>query len=221
MNAALVLTSLYTQNIEPYISGNANPITDALAKDGIVRAARSLRKAVSHGADIDAREDMAIASTLGGLALANAKLGTVHGFAGVLGGMFETAPHGAICAALLAPTFQKNAERLSELVEKGGEAGGIDVATAKVRLARMREVACLITGNNEAQWEDGVAWLRSLVKDLQVPGLNSLCKLDVIGGMTQKQKDDCIQATAGASSTKGNPLVLSEADLRAILEESL
>merc|ERR1719456_2036880 len=77
------------QNIEPYISNNANPITDALAKDGIVRAARSLRRAVSNGADVDAREDLAIASTLGGVALANSKLGTVHGFAGVLGGMFE------------------------------------------------------------------------------------------------------------------------------------
>ncbi len=209
------------QNIEPYISNNANPITDALAKDGIMRAARSLRRAVSDGSDIDAREDMAIASTFGGIALANSKLGTVHGFAGVLGGMFEYAPHGAICAAMLPSTFAKNAQRLSEVIEQGGAGYGIDAETAKSRLARVTEVSRLVTGNDAAEWQDGVAWLKSVVKDLQVPGLNALCKLDAKGGMSAQQKEECLKATAGASSTKGNPIVLSDGDLREILEESL
>ena len=206
------------QNIEPYISSNANPITDALAKDGIVRTARSLpRPAVSNGADIDAREDMAIASTLGGIALANSKLGTVHGFAGVLGGMFEHAPHGAICAALLPSTFAKNAQRLSEIVGKGEDSNGIDVETAKIRLARITNVSRLLTGNDNAEWQDGVAWLNSIVKDLKVPGINALCGLGA-EGMTAKQKEECLKATAVASSTKGNPLVLSDKDLSDILE---
>ena len=209
------------QNIEPYISNSANPITDALARDGILRAARSLRRAVSNGADIDAREDLAIASTLGGIALANAKLGVVHGFAGVLGGMFEYAPHGALCATLLPSCMAKNSLRLSELVEKGGKGGGIDADTASIRLGRIIEVAQLVTGNPDATWQDGVAWLASIVKDLQVPGLNALCKLDEVGGITPQQVEDCLKATAGSSSIKGNPIILSEADLRDILESSL
>ena len=58
------------------------------------------------------REDLSIASVLGGLCLANARLGTVHGYASVLGGMFETAPHGAICAALLPHVMRKNVQKL-------------------------------------------------------------------------------------------------------------
>ena len=77
------------QVIEPFVSSGANPFTDAICRDGILRASRSLRKVVADGVDVEAREDLAIASSMGGIALANAKLGTVHGFAGVLGGMFE------------------------------------------------------------------------------------------------------------------------------------
>ena len=61
-----------------------------------------LQRAIEDGSDIAAREDMCVASLFGGLALANAKLGAVHGFAGPLGGMFPSAPHGAVCAATLA-----------------------------------------------------------------------------------------------------------------------
>ena len=209
------------QNIEPFISNNANPITDALSRDGIVRAARSLRRAVSNGGDIPAREDMAIASTLGGIALANSKLGTVHGFAGVLGGMFEYAPHGALCATLLPATFARTAERLAEVVTSGESFGGVDVATAEARLERMREVSRLVTGSESADWPEGVAWLKAINRDLRVPGLNSLCKLDDRGGMSAEEKESCLTATAGASSTKGNPIALSDADLRDILEASL
>src|SRR5688572_10188261 len=70
-----------TQLIEPYVSARSNPVTDALCVDGIRRAARSLRLAVEEGGNPSAREDMALASLFGGLALANAGLGAVHGFA--------------------------------------------------------------------------------------------------------------------------------------------
>src|SRR5207247_3681173 len=90
-----------TQLIEPYVSCRANPLTDAICVEGIRRAARSLRRAFDNGADKSARLDMAIAGLFGGLALANAGLGAVHGFAASIGGMFS-APHGAVCAALLA-----------------------------------------------------------------------------------------------------------------------
>jgi alcohol dehydrogenase class IV len=97
-----------TQVIEPFVSCKANPMTDAICREGMKRAARSLRRAVEHGDDVAAREDMSLASLCGGLALANAALGAVHGFAAPIGGMFPNAPHGAVCAALLAPVMEMN-----------------------------------------------------------------------------------------------------------------
>jgi len=96
-----------TQLIEPFVSCKANPLTDAICREGMMRVARSLRRAFDTGAP-DARADMALASLFGGLALANAGLGAVHGFAAPLGGMYD-APHGALCAALLPAVFEMNA----------------------------------------------------------------------------------------------------------------
>lgn len=100
-----------TQLIEPFVSCKANPMTDAICREGMQLAARSLRRAFEHGDDVTAREDMSLASLFGGLALANAGLGAVHGFAAPIGGMFPKAPHGAVCAALLAPVMEINARR--------------------------------------------------------------------------------------------------------------
>jgi len=100
-----------TQVIEPFVSRKANPMTDAICREGMRRAARSLRRAFEHGDDVAAREDMSLASLFGGLALANAALGAVHGLAAPMGGMFPRAPHGAVCAALLAPVMEMNARR--------------------------------------------------------------------------------------------------------------
>jgi alcohol dehydrogenase class IV len=101
-----------TQLIEPFVSCKANPMTDALCRAGMRRAARSLRRAFEHGDDVAAREDMSLASLFGGLALANAGLGAVHGFAAPIGGMFPKAPHGAVCAALLPAVMEMNARRV-------------------------------------------------------------------------------------------------------------
>jgi len=102
-----------TQVMEPYVSKRANPLTDALCREGMRRAARSLRRAYGQGDDAAAREDMALTSLFGGLALANAKLGAVHGFAGPMGGMFP-APHGAICGRLLPHVMAVNVRALQE-----------------------------------------------------------------------------------------------------------
>lgn len=107
-----------TQLIEPYVSIRANPMTDAICREGLCLVTRSLRRAFDDGHDKDAREDMALASLFGGLALANAGLGAVHGFAAVIGGMFD-APHGAVCAALLPEVMEANApasKRYAEIV---------------------------------------------------------------------------------------------------------
>ena len=97
-----------TQLIEAFVSVRANPMTDAICREGMLRAARSLRRAYEHGDDASAREDMTLAALFSGMALANAGLGAVHGFAAPIGGMFD-APHGAVCAALLPHAFAVNA----------------------------------------------------------------------------------------------------------------
>jgi len=102
-----------TQVIEPFTSNKANPLTDAISKEAMSRAATALQRAYEHPNDAAAREDMALVSLFGGLALANAKLGAVHGFAGPFGGMFD-APHGGICARLLPFVMDANVRALRQ-----------------------------------------------------------------------------------------------------------
>lgn len=156
------------------------------------------------------REDLAVASLLGGLCLANAKLGVVHGFAGVLGGMYANAPHGAICATLLPVAFQKNAEKLSNLYTSTGD------ESALIKLNRFVDVSRIVTGNSNASWQDGVTWLNALVNDLQVPKLTQLCE-----GMKIDDIDVIVDATSTASSTKGNPISLTNEELIDILRQSM
>src|SRR5690348_5258990 len=100
-----------TQLIEPYVYVRANPMTDAFCVEGLRRASVALPRAWQNGSDREARESMCWAALLGGLALANAGLGAVHGFAAPLGGMFS-APHGALCAAVLPHAMKVNVEAL-------------------------------------------------------------------------------------------------------------
>ena len=101
-----------TQLIEPFVSIRANPLTDAICRDGMRRAARSLRRAYEEGTMLPPARTWP-ASLFGGLALANAGLGAVHGFAGPLGGLFP-APHGVICARLLPLIVEANVRALQE-----------------------------------------------------------------------------------------------------------
>jgi alcohol dehydrogenase class IV len=133
-----------TQLIEPYLSVNANPLTDALALEGIGRVARSLRRAYQDGRDREAREDMALAALLSGMCLANAGLGVVHGIAAPLGGMVG-APHGAVCARLLPYVTQVNMRALQAR------------APQSPALDRMAKIAQVVTGRDEATASEGVA----------------------------------------------------------------
>jgi alcohol dehydrogenase class IV len=190
-----------TQVIEPFVSPAANPLTDAFARDGIARAARSLRRAVAHGDDLSAREDMALTALMGGLALANARLGAVHGFAAPIGGMFD-APHGAICAALLAPVMRTNIHALRQR------------APEHPALERYVEVARLLTGRSDADAEDGAAWVAALASDLNIPGLRAY-------GIEPAHCDEIARKAAQASSMKGNPITLAHDELTAVLEAAL
>ena len=190
-----------TQVIEPYVSHLANPLTDTLCREGMRRAARSLRVAYEQPDDAQAREDMALASLFGGLALANAKLGAVHGFAGVMGGMYH-APHGTICGRLLPHAVAINVRALTERMP-GSES-----------LRRYDEVAQLLTGDSSVMASDGVAWVQSLCDGLQVPSLASC-------GVKEEDFPVVIEKTAVSSSMKGNPIQLSSDEMREILERAL
>ena len=186
-----------TQLIEPFVSSRANPMTDALCREGMQHAARSLRQAYMNGDDAAAREDMAVASLFGGLALANAGLGAVHGIAGPFGGMLP-APHGAVCAALLAHVMAANVQALGERMPRS-EA-----------LERYDEIARILTGSTTARAEDGVAWVRELCSELEVSSLASY-------GMTQADIPLLIERAKAASSMKGNPIALTPDELRGII----
>ncbi len=150
-----------TQLIEPYVSARANPMTDALCLRGMRLAAGALVRAWRDGGDREARRDMALASLFGGLALANAGLGAVHGFAAPVGGMFP-APHGAVCAALLPHAMEINIRALRSRAS-GGDA-----------LARYTEVARTLTGDAGARAEDGAVWVSGLCRELEIPSARNL-----------------------------------------------
>jgi alcohol dehydrogenase class IV len=189
-----------TQCLEPFVSLRAQPVTDALAREGLRRAAAGLRRAYAEGGDLDARGDLAVCGLLGGMALANAKLGAVHGFAGVIGGLVD-APHGTVCAALLAPVIEANQRALRSRQPDSPA------------LPRYEEAARLLTGRADASAADGVAWIRQTVALLDVPGLGAL-------GLRPEHADEVVAKARKASSMQGNPIALTDGELHAILAEA-
>ena len=189
------------QLIEPFVSWKANPMTDALCREGIRCVALSLREAYHNGADASAREGMSLASLFGGLALANAGLGVVHGFAAPLGAMLH-APHGALCARLLPLVMEANIKAL-ETQQAGHPA-----------LSRYAEVARIMTGDQNTSAQDGVKWVSELVQELEIPALS-------VHGMTATRIPEAVEKAMKASSTKGNPILLTETELSKVLEQAL
>jgi len=189
-----------TQLIEPFVSSRANPMTDALCREGIFRVARSLRSAFENGVSCSAREDMALASLFGGLALSNAGLGAVHGFANPLGGMFS-APHGAICAALLPHVMEANLRALRRR------------QPGSIAEARYTEVARMLTGHPESTAEDGVQWTKQLITELRIPSLKTY-------NVAEDDLDEVVSKSQKASSMKGNPIELTAGELREILRRA-
>ena len=190
-----------TQLIEPFTCNRANPLVDALCREGLARVARSLRRAWSAGQDAAAREDMALASLFGGFALANAGLGAVHGFSGVIGGMFK-APHGAVCAALLPQVMAMNRAALQRREPQNPA------------LERYGEVARILTGRPDAAAGDGVAWVRELAADLGIPPLRAC-------GVRPEDIPLIVDRAAAASGTRANPVVLTRDELAEILRQAL
>lgn len=190
-----------TQVMEPYVSHLANPMTDIFCREGIQRASQALVAAFDNGSNLEARESMSLVSLYGGLALANAKLGAVHGFAGPFGGMYN-APHGAVCAALLPHVMEANIHALQLR------------APSHPSLSRYQDVARLLTGNRQADIMEGPAAIKKMTTAFSIPGLLSY-------GLQSEEMELLIKKAEQASSMRGNPIKLSRQELEAILNAAL
>jgi len=189
-----------TQLIEPYVSSRANPLVDAICVEGVGRVSRALQRAYRDGSDQEARCDMALASLFGGLALANAGLGVVHGFASPLGGQWK-APHGALCAAVLPHGMAANVSALRARVPQ------------HPALERYRKIARILTGQDEASVDDGINWVRDLCAELKVPALRAW-------GINEADLPGIVAKAETASSMKANPTPLTQEELMTIVSSA-
>nr|WP_321457836.1 iron-containing alcohol dehydrogenase [uncultured Cohaesibacter sp.] len=191
-----------TQVIEPYLSCKANRMTDLICRDAIPKGISALVH-LMQAETKPARDDMAWASLCGGLALANAGLGAVHGLAGVLGGVTGAA-HGALCGTLLPHVLIAN-ERAVQLSPDLGE------ETRQSLIARFADVKSWIGGALGCPADQAFDRLASWSSANALPGLSEL-------GLSEAQVPSVAKASAAASSMKGNPVPLTEKDLIAILQ---
>jgi len=188
-----------TQLVEPLLSRFANPLTDAICRQGIPLSVRALPAALRDPLDLSARSDLALASLFSGMALANARLGAVHGLAAPLGGMFPC-PHGAVCARLLVPAWKANVAAL----ERSGDS---------VR-ERFLDASRVLTGRRDATLADGLRVLEAMAEKALAPPLSRW-------GMTETDIPSVREAGMRASSMRGNPVELSPVEIEAILLEAL
>ena len=189
-----------TQVIEPYLSCKANRMSDAICRDAIPLGIKAL-VTLMEDEDASARDDLAWTSLCGGLALANAGLGAVHGLAGVLGGM-TGAPHGAICGRLLPFVLEANHEHLRAQDDKAPA------------LARFREVEEWIGDALGVMGEFACDRLRAWAADQGLPGLTSM-------GVREEYLPEIAAASEHSSSMKGNPLPLDQDKLQRILSDAM
>lgn len=190
-----------TQLIEAFVSGRANPLTDGFCREGLTRMVRSLRTAVEQGDNLPARTDLAVGSLMSGLALANAGLGAVHGFAGPIGGLVE-APHGAVCAALLPSVMAANWRAL------------LSRDSHHPACQRYEELGRILTGKATASAENGIRWVQELCATFKIPSLSAY-------GLTLGHIEAVVSKAAAASSMKGNPIGLATDEMAEILFKAL
>ena len=190
-----------TQLIEPYVSTRANPITDGFCLSGIPRVAQGLARAFCDGHDCSARSNMSLASLFGGMALANAGLGAVHGFAAPIGGMFD-APHGAVCAALLPHVMEMNIRALRRRMPDSDA------------LRRYDALGPLLSNQTTAKADDAVKWVHELCRVLNVGGLGDF-------GIREEHIKELVEKAQKANSMKVNPILLESDELAEILRAAL
>ena len=193
-----------TQLIEAYTSNKSQPLTDAFALLGVEKASKSLLICYKNGQSLEAREDMALASFLSGVCLANAGLGAVHGFASPMGGL--QIPHGVICSALLAPTIETNIKELTKMDPN-------NVTLAKY--AKLGKIVSRISSTSIPEAHSAlIDYLKQLTKELNIPTLSEY-------GMTESDIHIIVEKTKKASSMRYNPIKLGEDSLTNILQRGM
>ena len=190
-----------TQLIEPFVCSSPTPLTDAMCREGIPLIAKSLLAAFKNEQNSSAREDMSLASMFGGMALANARLGAVHGLASPVGGMIP-APHGAIVARLLPIVMDANLVALN------------NIQPGSTNIARYVEVARMLTGNESAIPKDGVDWIWGICSEMKIRPLSEF-------GLMTSHFPSIIDQANKSSSMKGNPVTLTAIELTMILEKAI
>jgi alcohol dehydrogenase class IV len=193
------------QLIEGYTSTGAQPITDALALEGIRRAGRSLQRAFLQGSDLDAREDMALAALLSGIVLTSAGLGAVHGLAAPLGAAFPI-PHGTACAALLPHVMAANIQALRQ------------ADASQPVLERYTTIGRALSGEPapapSPAINAGIAFVRDLCRHLHIPPLRQF-------GLSEADFPTLVALAQKSGSMRYNPIRLSNETLQAVLEQAL
>lgn len=191
----------FTQVIEPYVSIKANRFTDMFCLDGMRTAVSALPGVYQNGQDLHLRTEMCWVSLLGGLCLANAGLGAVHGFAAVIGGMFH-ASHGAVCASLLPFVIQGNLEAMIKHEQKESSS-----------FQRYIDIFKIVTGKENVSIQAGLDWFVQLAHQFHIPCLRDF-------GIRKEDFSEIIRQAKNASSMKANPVVLDEDELFAILNNA-
>ncbi len=186
-----------TQLLEAFVSMSASPLSDAVCREGLRRIGPALPAVLHDGADTAARADMAFAALCSGMALANARLGAVHGMAGPLGGL-SGAPHGAICARLVPLVTATTVRALR------ARAPGSPV------LSKYDEVARLLLATPNATADALADWLEQLCAQAALPPLAHF-------GVTPAMGAAIIPGALRASSMKTNPIALTNTELQEIL----
>jgi len=186
-----------SQLVEGYLSSHGSPLTDALALDGIRAVCRSLEAVCRDGENLAARTDMAYGALLSGMVLANAGLGTVHGFASAIGGFFAV-PHGVVCGTLIAAA---NRSTLASLRRSGTSTEALD------KYAMLGRICSPATGKSAFWYQDHfIAELERLTGELAIP------TLDAFGiGIADMEK------IVAETSNKYNPAPLAPGELTEIL----
>ncbi len=190
----------FTHLIESFVSSQSNQFIDNICREGLRLVAVSLLVAFRDGNDLAARENMSMASLLGGMALANVRLGAVHGFAGPVGGMFS-APHGAVCASLLPAVFEANLQALTDRKQEK-------------YLGKFNEIGRILTGSAYAGVNEALQFINDLFIQLQIPRMSEF-------GISEDHFPELVAKAKNASSMKGNPVLLTDNELFRILEKSV
>lgn len=191
----------FCQCLEPFTSCLSNPLTDAIALKGLTHGAKGIRTAYMEGSNVAARNDMALCSLFGGLALANSKLGAAHGFAGPLGGLLGDAPHGGIIGALLPSCIVANVHAMQSR------------DPTNPALAKYTEAARVVIGRSDATALDLATWIAETCQIMKIPPLSAY-------GLTEDMFEGVVKASAGSSSMKGNPVKLTNEELTSILKQA-